>query len=264
MNLVELKKQFLEHLKVELGRSAKTIENYDRYLKRFSSFAKVKKPAELTEEHVKNFRLYLDKQPGTKTGEQVELMKRRTQNYYLTALRVFLGFLEEQGIKSLNPKNIKLDKVAAEYPPDLVFSTELKRLMNAPNKKTLEGKRDRAILKLLLFNGLRTYELTGLCVNDVDMLKGELIIKGRDERINKVLISEKTKTTLQNYLISREDSHDAMFVRYGRKANDGGDLRLSSRALQRLVRKYSVSVGITAKITPQAMRHKFTADLFRD
>src|SRR3989344_6095109 len=38
MNLVELKKQFLEHLEIEKGRSVKTIENYNRYLNKFFEF----------------------------------------------------------------------------------------------------------------------------------------------------------------------------------------------------------------------------------
>ncbi len=87
MKLVELKQQFLEYLEIERGRSVKTVENYDRYIERFFEFVKVKKPSDLTEEQIREFRLYLNRQPGTKVGGRVEPMKRRTQNYYLIALR---------------------------------------------------------------------------------------------------------------------------------------------------------------------------------
>ena len=86
MNLEELKRQFLEYLEIERGRSVKTVENYDRYLNRFFSFAKVKFPKDITEEQVREFRLYLNRQGGTKIGGRLETMKRRTQNYYLIAL----------------------------------------------------------------------------------------------------------------------------------------------------------------------------------
>ena len=60
-DLMELKRQFLEYLEIERGRSVKTVENYDRYLERFFDFAKVKKTNDLTEKQVRDFRLYLNR-----------------------------------------------------------------------------------------------------------------------------------------------------------------------------------------------------------
>ena len=57
----KLKKEFLEYLEVERGRSIKTIENYDRYLRRFLEFAKSNSPADITEELVRKYRLYLNR-----------------------------------------------------------------------------------------------------------------------------------------------------------------------------------------------------------
>ena len=91
-DLVELKRQFLEYLEIERGRSVKTVENYDRYLDRFFGFADVKNPKDITEEQIREFRLHLNRQPGTKVGGRMEPMKRRTQNYYLNALRAFLKY----------------------------------------------------------------------------------------------------------------------------------------------------------------------------
>ena len=154
MNLEELKRQFLEYLEIERGRSVKTVENYDRYLTRFFSFAKVKLPKDITEEQVREFRLYLNRQGGTKIGGRLETMKRRTQNYYLIALRAFLKFLRKRGVESLSPERIELAKVP-ERSLDLISPVELERLMKAPAKDTLEGKRDQAILELLFSTGLR-------------------------------------------------------------------------------------------------------------
>ena len=260
---MELKTQFLEYLEIERGRSVKTVENYDRYLTRFFAFTKVKKPGELTEEHVRTFRLHLNRQPGTKVGGRFEPMKRRTQNYYLIAVRAFLKFLRKRGIESLNPERIELAKVP-ERSLDLISSNELKRLMNAPNQKTLEGKRDKAILELFFSTGLRISELTGLSIDDVDLTRDEFSVRGKGDKIRVVFLSDTARKCIQEYLQKRKDLDDALFIRYGRKANDGGELRLSPRAVQRLLKKYATKAGITRKVTPHVLRHSFATDLLQN
>ena len=91
MNMQEAIREFLQYLEIERGRSPKTIDNYGRYLNRFFDFSKAKKPSDVTEEQIREFRLYLNRQAGTKVGGRIEPMKRRTQNYYLIALRAFLN-----------------------------------------------------------------------------------------------------------------------------------------------------------------------------
>lgn len=259
-DLVELKRQFLEYLEIERGRSVKTVENYDRYLNRFLTFAKVKRPADLTEEQVREFRLYLNRQAGTKVGGRVETMKRRTQNYYLIALRAFLKFLRKRGIESLSPERIELAKVP-ERSLDLISPNELKRLLAAPDLKTVEGKRDKAILELFFSTGLRISELCGLSIDDVDLTRDEFSVRGKGDKVRVVFLSDTAKDTLREYLKHRKDLDDALFIRYGRKANDGGELRLSTRAVQRLFKYYASHAGITRKVTPHVLRHSFATDL---
>lgn len=259
-DLLEMKRQFLEHLEIERGRSIKTVENYDRYLERFFAFAKVKKVSELTEEQIREFRLHLNRQAGTKVGGRMEPMKRRTQNYYLIALRAFLKFLRKRGIEALSPERIELAKVP-ERSLDLISPTELKRLMKAPDLKTLEGKRDKAILDLLFSTGLRISELCGLSIDDVDLTRDEFSVRGKGEKVRVVFLSETAKDSLRDYLKARKDLDDALFVRYGRKANDGGEPRLQPRAVQRLLKHYAAQAGITRKVTPHVIRHSFATDL---
>jgi site-specific recombinase XerD len=259
-DLVELKRQFLEYLEIERGRSVKTVENYDRYLERFFEFAKVKKTTDLTEEQIREFRLYLNRQPGTKVGGRVEPMKRRTQNYYLIALRAFLKFLRKRGIEALSPERIELAKVPQRQ-LDLISSKELKRLMEAPDTKTLEGKRDDAILQLLFSTGLRISELCSLNIDDVDLTRDEFSVRGKGDKIRVVFLSDTARRALQEYLKARKDMDEALFVRYGRKAKNGDDLRIHPRMVQRLLKKYAAMAGITRKVTPHVIRHSFATDL---
>ena len=262
-NLAEAKRQFMEYLEIERGRSVKTVENYDRYLDRFFTFAKVKKVGDLTEEQVREFRIFLNRQPGTKVGGRMEPMKRRTQNYYLIALRAFLKFLRKRGIEALSPERIELAKVP-ERSIDLISAAELRRLMSAPDQKTIEGKRDKAILELLFSTGLRISELCGLSIDDVDLTRDEFSVRGKGEKVRVVFVSDSARSTLQDYLQHRKDMDDAMFTRYGRKMHDGGGLRLSPRAVQRLIKQYAVKAGITRKVTPHVIRHSFATDLLQN
>lgn len=260
MKLSELKRQFLEYLEIERGRSVKTIDNYDRYLTKFFAYAKTDDPKKLSEETVREFRLWLNRQPGTKVGGRVEPMKRRTQNYYLIALRAFLKYLRKRGIESLSPERIELAKVP-ERSLDLITPQELDRLMKAPNTKELVGLRDRAILALLFSTGLRISELTALSIDDVDLSRDEFSVRGKGDKIRVVFLSDQAKQAIRDYLKARKDMHDALFVQYGKNAKNANDLRLSPRAVQRMLKHYAAKAGITRKVTPHVIRHSFATDL---
>lgn len=263
MKLPELQRQFLEYLEIERGRSVKTIENYDHYLTRFFEFAKVVDPGKITEEQVREFRLWLNRQPGTKQGRRVEPMKRRTQNYYLIALRAFLKYLRKRGVESLSPERIELAKVP-ERSLDLISSAELKRLMNGPDLSKESGLRDRAILELLFSTGLRISELTSLSMDDVDLARDEFSVRGKGDKIRVVFLSDSAKKAIAKYLKARRDMDEAMFIQYGKAAKSAKDLRLSPRAVQRLLKTYAAKAGITRKVTPHVIRHSFATDLLQN
>lgn len=263
MKLTQLKREFLEYLEIERGRSLKTVENYDRYLTRFLLFVKTESPSKLTEEQVREFRLYLNRQPGTKSGGRMEPMKRKTQNYYLIAVRAFLKYMRKRGIESLNPERIELAKVA-ERSLDLITSQELDRLMKAPDTKTIQGLRDRAILELLFSTGLRISELTGLSIDDVDLTRSEFSVRGKGEKVRVVFLSDGAKSAIKDYLGQRKDLHDAMFIQYGKNAKNTNDLRLSPRAVQRMLKTCAAKAGITRKVSPHVIRHSFATNLLQN
>lgn len=263
MNLEEAKRQFLEHLEIERGRSVKTIENYDHYLSTLFTYAKIKQPKEITEPLVREFRLWLNRQPGTKVGNRMEPMKRRTQNYYLIALRAFLKFLRKRDIESLSPERIELAKVP-ERSLDLISPAELERLMNAPDPSTPTGLRDRAILELLFSTGLRISELCNLSIDDVDLTRDEFSVRGKGDKVRVVFLSDDAKDAIHKYLAVRKDMDDALFIQYGKKAKNAKELRLSPRAVQRTLKACAIKAGITRKVTPHVIRHSFATDLLRN
>ena len=260
MTIAELKRQFLEYLEIERGRSVKTVENYDRYLTRFITFSKAKSPQDVTEKQVREFRLYLNRQAGTKVGGRIEPMKRRTQNYYLIALRAFLKYMRRRGESSLSPERIELAKVP-ERSLDLISAHELVRLLDAPALDTIDGQRDRAVLELLFSTGLRVSELCALSIDDVDLTRDEFSVRGKGDKVRVVFLSDDARSAIKIYLAERKDMEDALFVRYGKKANIGEDGRITPRVVQRLLKRYATKAGITRKVTPHVLRHSFATDL---
>ncbi|MBI3573660.1 tyrosine-type recombinase/integrase [Candidatus Kaiserbacteria bacterium] len=256
MDIVQLKREFLEYTEITKGRSVKTIENYDHYLSRFIEFAKAKKVSDISEANIREFRLWLNRQDGTSGNP----MKRRTQNYYLIALRAFLKFLAKRRIKALPPEYIELAKVP-ERSLDLITAQELERLMKAPEGSELKALRDRALMELLFSTGLRVSELCSLD-NDLDLSRDELSVRGKGDKVRVVFLSPDAKRAVSLYLKARKDMEEALFVNYGRGQKTPS--RLTPRSVELIVKHYALKAGITKKVTPHVIRHSFATDLLEN
>jgi len=256
-----LKQEFLEYVEIERGRSVKTVENYDRYLSRFFAHTGARDPKDITESVVREYRRWLARQearPGVR-GRTSEALKKKTQNYYLIALRAFLKYLRKRHITSLEPESIELAKVG-DRSLDLITDAELKRLLEAADGTSLKDARDRALLHLLFSTGLRVSELCSLNA-DIDLSRDEFSIRGKGDKVRVVFLSSEAKQMLKNYLSARTDMDEALFVTIGKHRSDRGDSRLTPRSVQRIIKYYAIKAGITRKVTPHVIRHAFATDL---
>lgn len=260
MNAEAAKRQFLEYIEIERGRAVKTIENYDHYLTRYFAQMGIKNISDISEQNIREFRLWLNRQPGTKSDS----MKRRTQNYYMIALRAFLKFLRKRDIEAISPEKIELAKLP-ERQIDLITSAELGRLMRAPREasekesdpsKKKHYLRDTAILELLFSTGLRISELCALN-SDIDLTRDELSVRGKGEKVRVVFLSEDAKASVRTYLKARDDMEEALFVDGRPKALH----RITPRDIQRHLKGYVSRAGITSVVTPHTLRHAFATDL---
>lgn len=293
MNLNDWKLRFLEYTEIERGRSLKTIGNYDHYLTRFIDFAKVENPEDLTENKIREYRLWLNRQPSTPqasarnaakkfSGIQSETLKKRTQNYHLIALRAFFKFLAKNKIKTVNADQIELAKVG-EREIDLITNTELTAILKAPEEKffnnsqkintkkaknstddshvaKLKMLRDKAILETLFSTGLRVSELISLSrFTDID--SDQTPVRGKGEKVRVVFFSEDAKEAIKEYLKAREDSSNAMFISHSKINKSDKYEPLTARSVERIVREYATWCGISKKLTPHVLRHSFATTL---
>ncbi|MBP6945740.1 MAG: tyrosine-type recombinase/integrase [Candidatus Pacebacteria bacterium] len=256
MDIQNLKREFLEYIEITKGRSIKTVENYDHYLTRFLEFSKASDVADVSEEKLREFRLWLNRQPGTAGN----MMKRKTQNYYLIALRAFLKFLAKRGIKALPPEHIELAKVP-ERSLDLITANELERLMKSPVGNGVKELRDRAIMEMFFSTGLRVSELCALDT-DLDLSRDELSVRGKGDKVRVVFLSPTAKTSVSAYLKARKDMAEALFVRHstGKKIPS----RLTPRSIENIIKSCAIKAGITKKVTPHVIRHSFATDLLEN
>ncbi len=262
-NIYDLLRGFLEYLEIEKGRSIKTIENYSRYLKCFFEFSKIKFPEEITDEIITSFRLWLNRRSGPKgEGGRRETIKKKTQNYYLIALRVFLKYLSRRGIKSLPPERIELAKISQRN-LDLINEEELEALLASPDGQDIKSLRDKSILELLFSTGLRVSELCSLNRSHINSSRnGEFSVQGKGGKIRVVFMSDRANDSLKKYLEKRTDMDPALFARILIRASSSEtSLRLTPRSIERIVKHRAIQAGISKKVTPHVVRHCFATDL---
>ncbi|QQG42726.1 MAG: tyrosine-type recombinase/integrase [Candidatus Giovannonibacteria bacterium] len=245
-NVAKLKKEFLEYLEIEKGRVVKTVENYDRYLKRFLDFAKISEPKNISEDLVRKYRLYLNRAD----------LDKNTQNYYVIALRMFLKYLSKRNVDSLDAEKVELAKLP-QRELDLLGSEDLERLLKAPDGNSAKSLRDKAVLEMFFSTGLRISELANLKVEEVyphtkKFGVGEFSVRGKGGKIRVVFLSDRAKSAVLNYLEKRGGiDNDKLFP-------------VTSRSIQRMIKKYAIKAGIVKKVTPHVLRHAFATDLLQN
>ena len=267
MTIKELKSQFLEHLEIEMSRSAKTIENYDHYLERFLEWSHVTQPEEISDDLVRSYRVWLNRFQD----ESGRNLKKITQNYYIIALRSFLKYLAKKDIKTLTAEKVEVGK-SVRKEVEFLEEDEVERILEAADGADFKSLRDRAILELLFSSGLRVSELTNLNRDRLDLKKQEFAVRGKGEKLRVVFVSDTAKQALEKYLAKRTDIDPAVFVRdakalekfsskkMDKKSADKG-LRLTPRSVQRMVKHYAAKAGIIKDVHPHTLRHSFATDL---
>lgn len=259
MYMSELILDFIEHLEVEGGRSAKTAENYKLYLERFVEFTEDIKVGSITSEIIRKYRLWLNRYKND-LDEELAII---TQSYHLIALRGFLGYLSQRDIESLPPSKIVLPKVSRKQVTFLHYE-EVERLINTIDINDEAGLRDRAIIELLFSSGLRVSELVNLNKDHINTERREFMVRGKGQKDRPVFISQAAAGWVTRYLDERQDTLAPLFISYSRnvEASTSGDFRrLTARSIQRLVNKYTRLAGITKHVSPHTMRHSFATDL---
>jgi site-specific recombinase XerD len=175
---------------------------------------------------------------------------------------MFLKYLMKQDLKVYSPDHIELAKTEARHIDHLDIH-ELKRMLSVSKKHP----RNHSIMHMLFSTGLRVSELCSLN-RDIDTSKEEMSIRGKGEKIRIVFLSPDARKSVSEYLNTRTDMDEALFIQAGPRVvkleEQNVSLRLTSRSVERLVKQIAIESGISKKVTPHTIRHSFATDLLRN
>jgi integrase/recombinase XerC len=191
----------------------------------------------------------------------------------LSAIRTFVRFLRREDLMEDDPAALVASPKRPETIPAHLTTQEMTRLLEMPDASQPLGRRDRAILELFYASGLRLSELVGLSIEDVNLSSRMVRVlgKGRKERL--VPFNTSTAEAVRAYLKDRSLLSGSVRLQADRQARKGErgvqaplflnyrGGRLSSRSVDRLVRRYVGACGAKFGISPHALRHSFATHL---
>ncbi len=246
---------YLNHLRAERGLSPNTISAYRSDLQKLTAWARSREQA------IENIK------PREVAGFLAHLralgLSARSAGRAVHAIRGFFRFLVREEKLTDDP----MENVRSPRPfkplPRFLNRVQVEALLEAPDRSTPLGLRDRAILETMYASGLRASEVTQLKTENIDPEVGLLRIfgKGRKERL--VPIGSSALAAILRYelegrprLLKTKRSRE-LFLNH---AGEG----LSRMGLWLIVRRHALRVGVAQILSPHVLRHSFATHLLEN
>lgn len=175
----------------------------------------------------------------------------------IASVRTFYDYLMRNGVLKKNmAKHVPTPQGEKRLPVFLTVD-EVVKLLETPGMDNALAARDNAILELLYSSGLRVSELTGINMVDLDLKAMSVKVLGKGNQERMAPIGSKAIQALEHYFPGRlelKPRGDFLFVN-----SRGG--RLTTRSVDRIIKKYAVIAGIPKNISPHVLRHTFATHL---
>ncbi|NOS67591.1 MAG: tyrosine-type recombinase/integrase [Candidatus Peribacteraceae bacterium] len=256
--------RYLTFLKAEENKSPLTISAYRESLDLLLRISDITDPRLFDKSSIRIYKSALHSYRA-RSGKELTV---RTKNHHLTILRAFLRYLTREEEMDVYSSDRVTRFKEEQRKVKVLFTEELERLLTAPNTSTKEGKRDAAMLHLFFSTGLRLAELRGLNRKDLNFTTREISVRGKRGKIRVVFVSDRAADALKEYVESRLDHLNPLFIRHHDKASTalppGEEFRLSRISIYNAVKKYARQAGIVSDPSPHTLRHSFATDLLRN
>ncbi len=271
---------FLEHLRLNDNASLHTVRAYDSDLSQFLTFLAAhigrRRPelaaADMDRLNIRAFLADLHHRGNSRASAARKL----------AAIRTFARYLRREGLIDGDPAALVGTPKREQRLPAHLGEAEMSRLLDMPDTSTPLGRRDRAILELFYASGLRLSELVGLGLEDVNLSSRVVRVLGKGGKERIVPFNKTAERTLRAWMkdrevIAAEATKAPVTARAGRPQRKAPILRraspklplflnyqggrLSTRSVDRLVRKYVAACSTRFGISPHALRHSFATHL---
>ena len=238
----------LDDFKNNLDAKPKTKETYIKGVKAFIKWCDENNVTEVT--HAILIQFKEDLMANNKSASTISM--------YMTALKKLYKYLETKGFKNI-ASDLKGAKQKRNYSKDHLTLDQAKDLLNSIDRTTNEGKRNYALIHLLITTGLRTIEIERANVEDIRNIGNNSVLyimgKGRDSKDEYVKLTYETLKAINDYLLTRKikDNKEPLFTSLSDRTNGQ---RLKTRSIRDIIKKAFKNIGINSdKITTHSLRH---------
>ena len=231
-----------------LDASPKTVQTYNRAIRQFLKYLAERGISQPTREDVIAFREYLK-----------EDHKASTVQNYITALRLFFQWTEQEKLYPNIAQHIKGAKLSKEHKKDYLTSSQIKNVLGEMERDTPQGRRDFAIFTLMVTGGLRDIEIHRANVEDLRTLGDSTILylqgKGKEERAEYVKVPAEVESAIRSSLADRKDldGSQPLFTSLSNNSKGG---RISTRSISGIVKASLIKAGYESdRLTAHSLRH---------
>jgi integrase/recombinase XerC/integrase/recombinase XerD len=191
-------------------------------------------------------------------------MSSLTVGSYITSVRRFYEWTEANKYYPNVAKGIKTPKRKQQFKKQPLLPAQATALLNFYQDRAL---RDYAIISLLLRTGLRTIEVIRATVEDITFKGGQRVLlvqgKGRDEKDNFVLLTDKTYQPIAEYLATRGNINSSEPLFTSTSNNSKGD-RLTTRTISYIAKEGLKAIGLDeSSYTAHSLRHTTAVNILR-
>ena len=243
--------QFIDYLRNEKRKSENTCLSYDRDLRQFSgwlcSSCGITSVRDVTGDMINTYMDYL-----TSEGKSPATVSRA-----VASVKALFSYAKERGICGTDPVSAVRAPKVFKKKPGIISDKDILKLLSQPDFDTPKGKRDKAMLELLMDTGLRVSELISIKLSDINLQKRFLTVKAAKERT--VPFDKKTQRYISEYiengrakLLQELPENGYLFL------NVSGET-MSRQGFWKVLKKYGEEAGITEELTPHTLRHSFAA-----
>jgi len=194
--------------------------------------------------------------------------KPASVNTWLAGVRAFFAWAVGARRVPYNPtSDVRCVRRGRQHSRDSLTDAEVNRVLALPDDELPAGKRDRAIMHLMAFCGVRTVEVHRADVGDLETRDGHLVLrvrgKGRDGDAGEfvVIVNRDTESAIHDWLVVRGGQPGALFTSLSSRTRGG---RLSLRAISGQVKGYYRAAGICSPHkTTHSLRHSAISSAVR-